>query len=158
MWQEHGQHHEMRAPAVDVPDEPPGGNDEVDVLHRLIGEVRTRLVVDHQEDAGDREDDKGGGKDQPEAEGVGEPQRVTVDTDALQVEEEVVERALGALPVRLRYLAVAEHRFADMPRRLFQIVEELSGRRHWRHTWNRVPFGTCDSAFTCNWPSGDRTI
>ena len=81
---------------------------------------------------------------------------------ALHVQKQIMEGALRALAIGLGSLPVAHGRFADVARRLFEIFEEfvdgvlVSGVM--ASTLKRVPFGTDDSAFTCNWPSGDNTI
>jgi hypothetical protein len=56
--QEHGEHHEVRAPPVHVAHERAEGDRGLQRLHRRPCRRRGRPVEEHQEDAGDREQDE----------------------------------------------------------------------------------------------------
>ena len=60
--QDHGDDHHVGRPAVNVAHEASGRHDEVNVLDRLIGDVRIRLVIEHQQDAGDQRDQERRGR------------------------------------------------------------------------------------------------
>jgi len=85
--QEDGQHHEVRRPSVHVPDqqtERHRGLQDVDVVPRL---GRCRAVEEHQEDAGDRQQNEEKEAEPAEAQGVADLHRVTLHLHRVQVVE-----------------------------------------------------------------------
>jgi hypothetical protein len=58
--QQHGHHHHVGRPAVDVADEPARRHDEVDVLDRIVRHFGIGFVVEHQQHTGHQRDQERG--------------------------------------------------------------------------------------------------
>ena len=96
--QEHRQHHEVRGPSVHVPHEQAEGDrglQRVDVVPRLR---RGRPVEEHQEDAGDREQDEEEEAKPAEAERVAHLHRVALHLHRVQVVQHGVHDHVGPVP------------------------------------------------------------
>ena len=103
------EHHEVRRPPVDVPDQLSEADAGLEVLHVAVGRADRRRVHEHQVDAGHEQDAEQHRGDEAEPERVPDPQHALGDLDRIQVQEEVAERLQGAAPWRVE-LRVAEHR------------------------------------------------
>ena len=103
--QRHAEDHEVRAPPVDVADEVAEEHPRADVLHVGVGlrgaEGGRRPVEEHQEDAGDREQDEQEERQPSEAERVGQLQSVSLHLHGVQVVEHVVHRRERAVSRRV---------------------------------------------------------
>ena len=155
--QEHRQHHQVRAPAVNVADEAARRDHEVNVLDRVVGQFHAGLVVHHQQDSGDDRDHEASGGDQAQAEGVARAS-VRLMRTLCMCRKRLWKVLCERFAVGLWRLPVAEAGVLHgMRRRLLRFSRNSGlGRAMGAHTRKRVPFGTSDSAFTCNWPSAAR--
>ena len=72
-------------------------------LHIEIGPFSRRRVMEHQENAGDRQNNEEEARDPPQAEGIGESETMAFDLNRENMEEEVVVDQQGPLQVRIRY-------------------------------------------------------
>ena len=98
--QEDDGHHAVRRPAVHVAQEDAEGHGAAQVEHAVVGLRGGRHVVEHQQHAGGDQDQEQEERDQAEPQGVDGPQRVAVDLDRVDVQEEVGEAGGRALQVR----------------------------------------------------------
>ncbi len=112
---------------MNIADEASGGNREVNILYRLIGEIGRGLVVDHQQHAGDDGDNEAGRRHQPESEGERGFQGADMHAHAVDVQKEVMKRGL-------RFFALGFGRFAQAEARLLhglgefaKVVQKFSG-------------------------------
>src|ERR1700719_546304 len=55
---EDGEDHQMRGQPVKIPKKDSVGNDELQVLHIPVGMRRSRMVIEHQQNAGDEKNDE----------------------------------------------------------------------------------------------------
>ncbi len=107
--QEDDQHHEVRGPAVDVPDQLAEADAGLQVLHVAVRGADRRRVHEHQIDAGDEQDAEQHRRDEAQPVRVPVPEHPLRDLDRVEVQEEVAERLKGAASGRVE-LRVAEHR------------------------------------------------
>ena len=103
------EHHEVRGPAVDVPDQLPEADAGLEVLHVAVRGADRRRVHEHQVHARDEQYPEQHRRDEAEAERVAQAQHALGDLDRVEVEEEVAERLERAASRRVE-LRVAEHR------------------------------------------------
>ncbi len=107
--EEHGEHHEMGRPTVDVAHELPEADAGAEVLHVSVGRADRGRVEEHQVHAGEHEDEEQHRDDEPQPERVAQSQHSRRDLHRVEVEEEVGER-LQRPPAWSVDVGVAEHR------------------------------------------------
>ncbi len=95
--QEDHRDHGVRGPAVHVAQDNAEGHRTAQVKHAVVGLRGRRHIIEHEQDAGDREDDEEEKADQPQAHGVSRPQGLLADTYRLDMQKEVAE-AGGCAP------------------------------------------------------------
>ena len=103
------EHHEVRRPAVHVPDQLPEAHAGLQVLHVAVRRADRRRVHEHQVDAGDEQDAEEHRRDEAEPERVAHAQHALRDLDRVHVQEDVAERLERATAWRVE-LRVTEHR------------------------------------------------
>ena len=89
--------HGLCGPAVEVAQEESGGDDKLQVLHVGVGLGHGGVVVEHEQDAGNDEDEKGAQGKGSEVPGGAELQHPGADLGGEEVEEEILldgERAM----------------------------------------------------------------
>ena len=96
--QEHGEHHEVRAPSMHVAHERAEPHRGLELLHVAPRERFGRPVEEHQEDAGDGEQDEQEEAQPAEAERVADLHRVPLHLHRVQVVQHVVHDHVGAVP------------------------------------------------------------
>ena len=96
--QEHRQHHEVGGPPVHVPHEQAEGHRRLQRVDVVPGLRRGRPVEEHQEDAGDREQDEEEEAQAAEAERVAHLHRVALHLDRVQVVQHRVHDHVGPVP------------------------------------------------------------
>jgi len=55
---ENEQHHQMRTQAMHIAEEDAVGNNEAQIFHVVVGVGHRRVVIEHQQDTGDHENDE----------------------------------------------------------------------------------------------------
>ena len=143
--EQHGDHHQVGAPAVDIAHEPAGGDDVMDVLDRLVGQHGGRLVIEHEEQAGHRQEQERGGADESEPHRVRPAKAPPVDPRAVDMQEQVLEDRFGAGTVGHRRTLANEavpHRPGD-PSEVGYVL--FPGPHHFSPFPFR-PSGTCQEA------------
>ena len=134
--QRHAEHHQVGTPSVEVPDEVPQEHGRPDALHVGVGlpaaDVGHRPVEEHQEDAGDREQDEQEERQAAQAERVGQLQPVALHLHRVEVVQHVVHRRERAVARRVLVAlpedgARPEDRLPDLG--LPETVAELARRR-----------------------------
>ena len=107
--QEHRQHHQVGAPSVHVPHQQPERHRRLQVGDVVPGRRRLRPVEEHQEDAGDRQQDEQEEAEPAEAQRVADLDRVALHLDRVQVVQHRVHDHVAAV-ARAVGVALAEDR------------------------------------------------
>ena len=108
MQEDHADH-AVRGPAVHVAQERAEGHRAAQVEHAVVGLRGGRHVVEHQQNAGDHQNQEQEERHQPEPDCVERAQRVPVHFDRMDVQEEVREARRRTLVV-IGWQRVAKHR------------------------------------------------
>ena len=130
--QEHDGHHAVRRPAVHIAQEDAEGHRAAQVQHAVVRLRGGGHVVEHQEHAGDHQNQKQEERHQPQPQRVEGPQRVAIDLHRVHVQEEIGEA--GGCPLEIvGGQRIAKNRTPDIRGELPHGGEEsgfLSGVAH----------------------------
>ena len=96
--QEDRDDHAVRRVPVQVPQQQAERDDRLEVLHVLVRHRRGRAVVEHQQDAGHRQQQEQEEREAAEAERVGDLQALTSNPHRVQVQKDVVEHDQRLVP------------------------------------------------------------
>jgi hypothetical protein len=100
--QEHGDDHPVRGDAVHRPDPRSEGDDELDVLYRLVGALDRRHVEEEERQPGEDQQEEQRGRDGAEPERVGPGHRGLADLGGERVVQEVRGDRIPGLAIRSR--------------------------------------------------------
>ena len=100
--EEDGDDHCVGGPTVQISDEPSAGDDERDVLDRLVGCFGVRLIVEHEQYAGRQGHQEGSHGCHAEPQGRGPSEARAVHPNQVDVEEHVAEDKSRACTVARR--------------------------------------------------------
>src|SRR2546429_7235811 len=107
---EDGEDHQVRGQAVEIPQKYAVRNDKLEVLHVAVGVWRRRMVIKHQQDSGDEQNDEEDERNRPEIIGSAHAERLFANFDRHPVEEQVPENRQAARAVGIGRAAAEEDR------------------------------------------------
>jgi hypothetical protein len=96
------QHHQVRSPPVHVADDQSGRDDELQVLHDVVGLVRAGHVIKHEQHAGAAEDEETGTAKSVPARASRRREGMAMDFGRLDVEQETGNHRLRPLQIAFR--------------------------------------------------------
>src|SRR5713226_7959854 len=141
---EDGEYHQVGGQTVEIPKGNTVGNNELKVLHVAVGVRRGGVVIEHQQNAGDKKEDEQQRGDRPQIVRGSHPERLLAHFDRQPVEEKIAENGQTAGAVGISW-AAAKNGLPD-----FCLAEILQHRlKGCRHLLPQT-FRTCAGLMLCN--------